>query len=109
MNWINLTTVQQLEDIKQRSFERPQVIFKHSTSCSISSTVLNRLNRSEAPDNTDFYYLEILQHKGLSTQIATDFGVTHESPQILLIEEGSAVYDESHMGISMDEITERVS
>lgn len=109
MNWINLTTIQQLEDIKQKSFERPQVIFKHSIRCSISSVILNRLNRSDTPDNTDFYYLDLIVHKDISNKIATDFQVSHQSPQILLIEEAAAVYDESHMGISMDEITDRVS
>jgi bacillithiol system protein YtxJ len=109
MNWISLTTLQQLDDIRQRSFQRPQVIFKHSTHCSVSSMVLNRLKRSDMPDNIDFYYLDLIAHKDISNKIAKDFEVQHQSPQILLIKEGEAVYDESHMGISMEEITDRVS
>jgi len=109
MNWINLTTSQQVDDIKQKSFQRPQVIFKHSTHCSISNMVLNRLNRSDIPDNIDFYYLDLIAHKDISLKIANDFQIPHQSPQILIIKEGNAVYEESHMAISMDEITERVS
>lgn len=109
MNWISLTTSQQVDEIKQKSYQRPQIIFKHSTHCSISSMVLNRLNRSDIPDNIDFYCLDLIAHKDISLKIANDFQVQHQSPQILIIKEGNAVYDESHMAISMDEITERVS
>ena len=42
----------------------------------------------------------------LSTKIADEFDVYHESPQILLIVNGECIYDESHSGISMDMIEE---
>jgi bacillithiol system protein YtxJ len=105
MNWIALTNETQLEEIKERSKTKPQVIFKHSTRCSISSVAKNRLERSVPPD-ADFYYLDLIQHRNISGKIAEDFSVYHESPQILLIKNGECVYDESHSGISMDEITE---
>ena len=109
MNWISLINSLQVEEIKQKSYQRPQVIFKHSTRCSISSTVLNRLKRFVIPDNTDFYYLDLIAHKDISLKIATDFQVPHQSPQILIIKDGEAVYDESHMAITADKIEEIVS
>ena len=60
MNWINLTNLQQLEEIKEKSAQKPQVIFKHSTRCSISSMAKGRLDRSEPPQNADFYYLDLI-------------------------------------------------
>jgi bacillithiol system protein YtxJ len=108
MNWIPLTTPAQLQTIKEKSRETPQIIFKHSTRCSVSSMVLGRLERSSAPVNSDFYYLDLIAHRDISNQLAADFQVHHESPQILLIKGGECIYDESHMSISMDEIEQQV-
>ncbi len=109
MNWIPLISEEQLDAIAAKSFTQPQVIFKHSTSCSISGMALNRLERSEAPANVDFYYLDLLRFRSLSAAIADKFNVHHESPQIIVIKNGECVYDESHYGISMDEITEQTA
>jgi len=106
MNWIPLTSPDQLQLIREKSFTTPQVIFKHSTRCSTSSMVLNRLERSAAPANIDFYYLDLLAYRTISNKIAEEFAVYHESPQVLLIRNGKCVYDESHMAITMDELTE---
>lgn len=108
MNWKSLTTEEQLESIKQRSTETPQIIFKHSTRCSISSMAKSRLERATPPEQVDFYYLDLIKYRQLSNKVETFFMVTHESPQILLIRGGECVYDESHSGISMDEIAEQV-
>ena len=109
MNWIHLTTVQQLEEIKERSKQKPQVIFKHSTRCSISSMAKSRLERSNVPDGADFYYLDLISNRPLSARIAEDFKVHHESPQVLVISNGECVYDESHYGIHMDEIKDQLA
>ena len=109
MNWIDLNNIQQLADIKELSKTRPQIIFKHSTRCSISSMAKSRLERSDQPASGDFYFLDLLKHRSISKQIAEDFAVTHESPQILLIKNTECVYEESHSGIQMDEITEQIA
>jgi bacillithiol system protein YtxJ len=109
MNWIDLNSIQQLADIKELSKTRPQVIFKHSTRCSISTMAKSRLERSEQPLSGDFYYLDLLKHRSISDKVAEDFAVAHESPQILLIKNTECVYEESHSGIQMDEITEQIA
>jgi bacillithiol system protein YtxJ len=107
MNWIPLTNVEQIDAIKEASKLKPQLIFKHSTTCSISKMALSRFERAEAPDYIDFYYLDLLNHRNLSAAIAEAFQVHHESPQILLIKQGECTYDESHYGIMMDEVIEQ--
>jgi bacillithiol system protein YtxJ len=104
MDWKNLTSIDQLDAIATESFNLPQVLFKHSTRCSISSMALNRLESNTAPQGVDFYLLDLLQHRDISAAIAEKFKVHHESPQVLVIINGECTYDESHMGISMDEI-----
>jgi bacillithiol system protein YtxJ len=107
MKWNQLTESGQLALIKELSFTRSQVIFKHSTRCSISSMALNRLEREAAPAQVDFYYLDLLQYRNISNEVAELFSVQHESPQILLIKNGECIYDESHQGITMQEIEEQ--
>ena len=109
MNWIPLTTEEQLDDIATKSFSTPQAIFKHSTTCSISSMVLNRLERAETPTNVDFYYLDLLNQRNISAAIAEKFSVHHESPQVIILKNGECVYDESHYAISMDDIIEQTT
>ena len=109
MDWKNLTSIDQLETITANSFNTPQVLFKHSTRCSISSMALNRLETSTPPTGIDFYLLDLLQHRDISAAIADRFKVHHESPQVLVIRSGECTYDESHMGISMDEIAEQTA
>ena len=109
MNWIPLNNQAQLLEIIDLSKTTPQVIFKHSTRCSISSMALNRMEQADQPANIDFYYLDLIQYRPISQQIAELFSVFHESPQVLLIKDGNCTYSETHMGISMDELIEQVN
>lgn len=104
MNWQPINALEQLEQIKEASFTTPQVIFKHSTTCSISRMALDRFERAEAPENVDFHYLDLLNFRPISKAIAEFFQVHHESPQVILIKNGECIYDESHYGIMMDEL-----
>lgn len=104
MNWIPLQHELQIEEIIQKSNNKLQVIFKHSTRCSISSMAKNRLDKKEKPEGMDFYYLDLIKHRNISNKIATDFLVSHQSPQVLIINQGKCIYDESHSGITMEEI-----
>ena len=106
MNWNQITEMVEIEDIIQKSHKIPQVIFKHSTRCSISSMAKSRLERNAFPSNVDFYYLDLIKYRNISNAIEKVFEVQHESPQVLIIREGKCVYDESHGGIRMEEILE---
>lgn len=106
MSWIQLLTEQQVEEIKMNSSDKPQVIFKHSSRCSVSSIARNRLDRNGFPEGIDFYFLDIINHRNISNKIAKDFEVRHESPQVLVINNGKCVYDESHSAIYMEDIKE---
>ena len=109
MNWREFTTEEALEEIKTRSAEKPQVIFKHSTRCSISSMAKSRLERAVAPEGIEFNYLDLIAHRNVSAKIADVFDVEHASPQVLIIKDGNCIYDESHNAINMDEIVEAVA
>ena len=107
MEWITLTSEAQLDEIVAKSAEKPQVIFKHSTRCSISSVAQQRLQKGKLPADIDFYYLDLLSYRSVSNKIAERFHVHHESPQVLIIKDGKCIYDESHLAISLAEIVDQ--
>jgi bacillithiol system protein YtxJ len=107
MNWIALTDIEQIGDIITSSKQQPVVIFKHSSRCGTSDMVKMRLERSEQPENIDFYFLDLIRHRDISNNISEVFNVYHESPQVLLIKNGECIYDESHHAIYMDDIKEQ--
>ncbi|RUA37047.1 MAG: bacillithiol system redox-active protein YtxJ [Bacteroidetes bacterium] len=103
MNWNRLDKIDTLDKIIEESKENPVVIFKHSTSCSISAMALNRLERSwneNEMSEVKAYFLDLISYRDISNAVAEKFGVMHQSPQVLLIKNGECVYDDSHMGIS---------
>jgi bacillithiol system protein YtxJ len=111
MNWNKLITLEQLEEIKLLSHQKPVLIFKHSSRCSISSMSLDRLLRNWKEEDqlkVTPFFLDLIAYRSISNQIEEIFGVPHASPQILLIKEGQSVYDESHFNISYPEIMSRV-
>ena len=105
MNWIQLTDLGQLNEISMLSNEKPVIIFKHSTRCSISRMALKQFeNEFDSKDEVEAYFLDLLEHRDISNEIATRFNVYHQSPQLLLIKEGKSVYDVSHSDIDAEEL-----
>lgn len=104
--WFQLIALNTLPNIVLKSAERPQIIFKHSTRCSISTMVLNRLLalKSDCYSVADFYYLDLLSHPDISAAIADSFDVIHESPQIIVVHNGEAIYDASHNEINTQDL-----
>ncbi|MFM7839241.1 MAG: bacillithiol system redox-active protein YtxJ [Chitinophagaceae bacterium] len=109
VNWIPLTDHELLEKIREHSFIRPQLIFKHSTRCSISSLALSRMEKGPTSPLVDYYFLDLLRYRNLSDRVAETYAVPHESPQVLVIREGECRYEESHLQIDPQEIWQEVS
>ncbi|WP_337044578.1 bacillithiol system redox-active protein YtxJ [Emticicia sp. 17c] len=112
MNWQHINDELQLDEIKQKSFDHPVLLFKHSTTCSISATSLGRIERAwddTKAKNIEPFYLDLLRYRSISNKIAKDFAIEHQSPQVLLIQDGKCVYDASHFDIRFDEIVSQVA
>lgn len=94
------------DDIRQaieNSYQNPVAIFKHSTRCFISKTVLQNFEAEIKSYQGDakFYFLDLLKYRQISNKIAEDFGVTHQSPQLIVIRDGKVVNHASHNSISI--------
>jgi bacillithiol system protein YtxJ len=107
MNWIALKNPDQLEVLRAESRNQPIIIFKHSRTCSISNTALNRLERNwkeEEMSSVKSYYLDLLSYRELSRSIADLFDVEHQSPQVIVLKNGEAVFHRSHFDIDFASI-----
>ena len=100
IGWKPLVDLGQLDEIVDLSNEKPVAIFKHSTRCSISRMALKQFeNEFDLEDKIAPYFLDLLNHRNISNEIAVRFGVEHQSPQILLIKNGKAIFAASHSDI----------
>ncbi|MBE0392373.1 bacillithiol system redox-active protein YtxJ [Flavobacterium sp. PL002] len=100
MDWEPLNHITQLDEIVTLSKEKPVAIFKHSTRCSISRMALKQFeNEFDFPEKVTPYFLDLIAFRDISNNIASRFGVQHQSPQLILIKNGKAVYNTSHSDI----------
>ena len=105
INWIDLTDLGQLNQIIQDSAEKPVVVFKHSTRCSVSRMALKQFeNEFNLMDEVDTYFLDLISYRDVSNEIASRFQVVHQSPQLVLIKDGKSIYDASHSDIDALEL-----
>ncbi|WP_433763428.1 bacillithiol system redox-active protein YtxJ [Flavobacterium ginsenosidimutans] len=109
VNWTELTDILQLQEIEAVSAQKPVVIFKHSTRCSISRMALKQFEREfDLEETVDPYFLDLIANRDISNEIASRFGVYHESPQLILIKNGKAVYNVSHSDIDAEALKSKV-
>lgn len=110
--WRKLESSEDLQSAIEKSSEKIIVIFKHSTRCIISKTVLRNFEKEiEQNQNNDieFYYLDLLNYRNISNEIAENLHVTHQSPQVIVIKNQQAIYNVSHDGISLESILKNIS
>jgi bacillithiol system protein YtxJ len=104
--WKNLEQIADIDEIAaQKGY---QLIFKHSTRCSVSGMAKKRFEQDWDCITADMpiYLLDLLRHRDISAAIAERFQVHHESPQIILLKDGECVLDASHSNISAEEVQE---
>jgi bacillithiol system protein YtxJ len=107
MNWKKIDKLEILTELKEHSQQQKVLIFKHSTRCAISTMALARLERAwRAEEMTQIqpYFLDLLNYRALSNQIAEDFAVEHESPQLLVIDKGKVIFHNSHSAIDYQDL-----
>ena len=102
INWIRLTNIDQIKQIRSLSKSETVFIFKHSTRCGISKMVIKRFENmfDESMSNVKVYYLDLLNYRDISNEIAVSFEVIHQSPQLLIIKNEVSVFNASHQDIT---------
>ena len=101
--WKDLKTENDLNEAIAESHHKKVVIFKHSNRCFISKGVLKNFEKEvgESDKDVSYYFLDLIAYRGLSNKIAEDLDVVHQSPQIIVLENGKVVKHASHESISL--------
>jgi bacillithiol system protein YtxJ len=92
-----------------QSHERPVLLFKHSTACSISAAAYRQMSAYEqnrASADPEVYLIKVIESRAESNAAAEQLGVPHKSPQLILVKDGNAVWSTSHHNIYRDKIAE---
>lgn len=108
--WENLYSPEQLEQVKEESYARPVILYKHSTRCGVSDWAKTNLEKADGPVSTEkYYYLDLISYREVSNAIEAQFNVLHQSPQVLLIRNGECVYTVSHADIQLDKLHQQLA
>jgi len=94
-DWHPLETEAHLQEAILLSNNGPVILFKHSTRCSISAGAWRRMEEIDTKVYTIFW-VDVIADRPVSNAIAQRFGIRHESPQAILIQDGEVVWARSH-------------
>lgn len=103
-HFIQITDTTELDQLLARSHDEPVVLFKHSTTCPISSAAYRQMSRVAA----DVSLVIVQQARGVSKEIASRTGIEHESPQAIVLRNGEAVWSASHFDITAGAVEQAV-
>ena len=110
VKFYTLDDIKLLDEVDEISHTKPVVLFKHSTRCSISRFALKRFDAefNYPEDKIDWYLLDLLNHRDISNEIAQRYNVQHQSPQIIVVRKGKAVFSSTHDGIDAHDLKQFV-
>ena len=89
------------EQLLTASDERPVLVFKHSNACGISSRAYREMEQLQ-----DVNVLEVQSARDLSREVADRTGIEHESPQVIVLRNGKAVWNASHYDVKAGAVAE---
>jgi bacillithiol system protein YtxJ len=106
-----LTSLEQWNQALKATSGKPLLVFKHSTSCSVSAGAHEELTHfieDGQADSVDYAIVHVIEDRPVSNAIAEQLGVKHASPQAILVKDGSPVWDTSHWHITYSFLSEKL-
>lgn len=94
-----------LDNLLADSKSKPVIVFKHSNACSISSRAYRELEQFEG----DVNILVVQSAREVSRELATLTGVRHETPQVIVLRDGKAVWDASHFDVNAAAVADAIA
>lgn len=85
------------------------IIYKHSPTCSLCGWSNYKLGQLAEQDGLTFELVDVFANRALSQDIEARFGVRHESPQVLIIEDGEVVWHASHRGVAPERVRDALA
>jgi len=103
-NFFRIDDSATLENLITDSKAKPVIVFKHSNACSISARAYRELERLGDQVNI----LEVQSAREVSRELANLTGVRHETPQVIVLRDGKAVWNASHFDVKADDVLKAV-
>ncbi|MBA2732162.1 MAG: bacillithiol system redox-active protein YtxJ [Acidobacteria bacterium] len=100
----HITDAEALEQVLARSNDAPVILFKHSSTCPISSKAYEQMSQVK----TDVSLVVVQRAREVSSEIASRTGIRHESPQAIVVRNGEAVWSASHFDITAKAVEDAV-
>lgn len=104
IKWNQLDDLKVIDEAIALSYEKPVILFKHSTRCSISRFALKQFEKDYnfSAEQLEPFFLDLLNHRNISNEIAERFQVTHQSPQLIVVKDGVAIFSSTHSDIEAE-------
>jgi bacillithiol system protein YtxJ len=102
-NFFKIENHAALENLLTDSSKKPVIVFKHSNACSISARAYREMEKLD-----DVNILEVQSARSISNEVANLTGVRHETPQVIILRDGKAVWNASHFDVVAADILKAV-
>ena len=103
MDYKEITTIEEWNDIFEKSAEKDQIILKHSTTCPVSTNALEEYDAylKENPNkDIDYTMVKVRESRPVSNEIEADLDVKHESPQVIYIKNKQKYWTATHWSVT---------
>ncbi len=84
-----------------------KIIFKHSHRCPTSARAKEQVDRflEDYGNGIDYEFIDVIGNRPRSNQVAEQYGLKHESPQVLIVDDKDAVaWHASHSKITVENL-----
>ena len=96
-----------LEEYEQTTTNNDQtLIFKHSTQCPISAAAKKEVDAFIQETNAPYVAIRVIEERPLSNEVAKQTGITHQSPQAIILQKQKPIYNTSHREITKKQLLE---
>jgi bacillithiol system protein YtxJ len=99
-----LATRAELDALLEASHAAPIILFKHSRTCGFSHMARTSLEHGDLPDVA--HEIVVQERREIADAVATVLGVRHQSPQVIVVAGGVAVWHASHAGVTARRIAD---
>ena len=98
--FIEIASLAALDDFVARLDGAPGVLFKHSNTCGVSSRAYGEMSRLQ-------YHIGLVvvqEARSVSDEIEKRWRVSHETPQVLIVRDGEALWNASHFQVKAGDV-----
>ena len=99
-NFFELANIASLDDFVAQLNGSAGILFKHSNTCGISSRAYNEMSKLSCPVGL----IVVQRARSVSDEIENRWQVPHETPQVLIVQDGSVIWSASHFEVKAQHI-----